>query len=94
MAAKKLSKNALRAVISTLLMISGALALISGVILWIFKTGLIWFIPRKVMTDLHAISAIVMAVLIVVHVVLNVRMYRQEIAALKRELAKTKGKEE
>ena len=90
---KKFSKNALRAVISTLLMISGAVSLITGIVLWIFTTGLIWFIARKVMMNIHAISSVVMAALVIIHVILNVRMYKQEIAALKRDLAAKKEKE-
>ena len=76
---------AIKGIISSLLLLLIICLAITGTILYFGKTGMIWGIPRNVLRNAHTVMAVSMCILVVVHIVLNFRMYRAELRALVRK---------
>ena len=72
----------LKAVISGLLLIVFLILTLSGALLHIGKTGMIWGIARHALRDAHALAAVLMLLLLVAHLFLNRRVFLKEWKAL------------
>lgn len=71
-----------RGIVSTILILSGLLSFSTGAILFFMKYG-IWFcFTRKFLNDTHAVSALIMGAAIIVHLILNRRIYKKEMEIL------------
>ncbi len=74
--------NQLRAIISTLLIISALLSASTGVVLYFVDYGMWLCFTRKFINDVHAMSALIMSLSVTVHFIINQRMYRNELKSL------------
>ncbi|HHX24909.1 MAG TPA: DUF4405 domain-containing protein [Thermoanaerobacterales bacterium] len=71
-----------RAIVSTILIISGLITFVTGGILYFIKYGMwLWF-TRKFLNDAHAVCGLVMGIAVVIHLFLNRHMYKMEMKAL------------
>ena len=73
--------NRARGSISTILILSGFLSLITGVILYFMKYGMWLCFTRKFLNDTHVISGLIMCLAMIIHLVLNRRIYLMEMQA-------------
>ncbi|MEI7885131.1 MAG: hypothetical protein WCI30_07245 [Clostridia bacterium] len=71
-----------RGIVSSILMVSGMLSFITGAILFFTKYGMWLFFTRKLINDTHAISALIMGMALIVHLIINRRIYKVEINEL------------
>lgn len=71
-----------RGVVSTILILSGAVSFFTGAVLYFLKVGMWLCFTRKFLTDAHELSALIMGIAIVVHLVLNRKIYKMEMQAL------------
>lgn len=59
--------NKARAIISTILMLSGFITFVTGGILYFMEYGMwLWF-TRKFLNDAHAVCGVVMGIAIIIH---------------------------
>ena len=79
-----MKKSIIKAVISTLLLLTVLLLAATGALLYFGKTGLVWGISRYFLREFHFYMAIFMCVLAVVHMVLNFRQYFSALCAIMR----------
>jgi len=79
-------KIKLKAVISSLLLLAFLCLAVTGAMLHFGKTGLILGIPRYTLLRIHDWAAIVMVVSVILHFILNLRLF----AAGLKSLAKRK----
>jgi len=71
-----------KAVLSTILILLFLFLASSGALLYFFKTGLILGIARYALREAHFVVAVVMCVLILIHLILNLKVYFSELRAL------------
>jgi len=83
-----MKKPALKAILSTLLILLLLLLAFTGALLYFGKTGLVLGIPRNSLREVHFYTAILMCVFAAVHLILNCRLY---LAGLKTLLKKRRG---
>lgn len=76
----KISK--IRAILSTILILSGLLSLSTGAILYFLKYGMWLCFTRNFLNDIHVFSGLIMGISMTVHFVFNRRMYIVEIKKL------------
>lgn len=74
--------NKIRAVVSTILIITGVITFSTGTILYFLKYGMWFFFTRKFLYDAHAVGGLIMGAVVVVHLYTNRRMYKMEMKAL------------
>ena len=74
----------LKAVISTLLAISFIVLAVSGGVLHFGMTGMIWGIARITWRSIHFWAGAGMCVFIIIHIILNLRIYLSELRAFKK----------
>lgn len=72
----------IRGIVSTVLILSGTVTFITGTILYFMKYGMWLVFTRKFLYDVHAISALIMAIGVILHFILNSRIYKTEIKTL------------
>ena len=77
---KKLSA---KAVISTLLIIAFLLLAFTGALLYFGRTGMILGFTRHLLREVHFWSAASMCVLVPVHFILNLSVYRSELRSMR-----------
>ena len=77
-----MKKPALKAILSSLLILLFLFLAFTGALLFFGKTGLVWGIPRSTLRSIHFVAAITTCVLIIVHLVINRRQYFSELRAL------------
>ena len=70
-----MKKTSLKTAISTLLILFILSLALTGALLYFGKTGMIWGISRNVLREIHFWVAVVLCVLIVMHLILNRRLY-------------------
>jgi len=71
-----------RAVISTILIISGFITFATGAVLYFVKYGMwLWF-TRKFLNDAHALGGLIMGIAVIIHLFINRRMYKMEMKSL------------
>jgi len=68
-----------------MLMICAALSFLTGIVMFFMKYGMWLVFTRAFLRNLHACSSFVMAFLIVIHIFLNRRIYKNELAALRKK---------
>ncbi|MCL2125759.1 MAG: DUF4405 domain-containing protein [Oscillospiraceae bacterium] len=73
---------AVRAVLSTLLIIIVLFLAFTGALLYFGKTGLVWGISRYTLRGIHFAAAILMCLIVVIHFVVNRKIYVAGIRAL------------
>ena len=73
-----MNKPLLKAVLSTLLMISFLLLAVSGFAMHFNTTGLVLGLPRYLLRQLHTVCAAVMSAAVLLHLALNLKLLRAE----------------
>lgn len=68
-----------RGLISTLLILSALVSLITGAILFFLKYGMWLIFTRNFLYNIHAVSGLIMAIAVMIHFIINYRMYIMEI---------------
>jgi len=76
---KKLS---VKAVVSTLLIVLFLFLAFSGALLYFGKTGMVWGVSRAVLREVHFYVACALCILVPVHLVLNFKLYLQELRSV------------
>lgn len=71
-----------RAIISSILVLSGLVSFITGAVLYFLDYGMWLCFTRKFLNDTHAVSAVIMFLAVSVHFILNIGMYRSELKSL------------
>jgi len=71
-----------RGIISTILILSAVLSLSTGAILYFLKYGMWLCFTRNFINDVHAISGLIMGCAVIVHFVINRKMYWHEMKKL------------
>ena len=72
----------IKAILSTLLILIFLFMVFTGALLYFGKTGVVLGISRYVLREAHFWVAVSMCVLIPVHLIVNMRLYRSELRAL------------
>jgi cytochrome b subunit of formate dehydrogenase len=78
----KQSRLKVKAVISTVLIVTTLLVFATGAILYFSKYGMWLIFTRKLINDVHALSALFMGIGIVIHFYLNILLYKREMGQL------------
>lgn len=68
-----MNKPLLKAILSTLLGVSLLLCLVTGLGLFISSTGMVLGLPRYLVRNIHAVSALVMTGAALLHLALNMK---------------------
>ena len=77
-----MNNNKLRGIISTILILSALISCITGAVLYFLQYGMWLIFTRDFLNDVHAVSGLVMALAVIVHLIINYRIYTAEIRAL------------
>lgn len=72
----------IRAIISTLLILTALLSLSSGTILYFLPYGMWLCFTRGFLNDVHALSGLVMGITILIHFIINRHLYTKEMKNL------------
>lgn len=78
----KVSILKIKGIISTLMILLAILTFFTGAVLYFHKYGMWWIFTRKFINDVHALSALLMAIGIFVHFYLNRKLYKMEMKEL------------
>jgi len=76
---KKLSA---KAIVSSLMLLLFLFLAISGAILYFGKTGVIMGLSRSALRNAHTCAAILMCILVLIHLILNRRLYFSELKSI------------
>ena len=71
-----------RGIITTILILSGLFSLSTGAILYFLKYGMWLGLTRKFINDTHAVSGLIMGIAVIIHCLLNRRIYVKRIKNL------------
>lgn len=71
-----------RAIISTILIISALLSASTGAILYFLQYGMWLCFTRQFLNDVHAVSGLIMGCFIIIHFIINRHLYVQEMKSL------------
>lgn len=74
--------NRMRAIISTVLILSAVLSASTGIVLYFLQYGMWLCFTRQLLKDVHAVSGFVMSLSIIVHFIINRHMFAKEIKIL------------
>jgi len=77
-----MKRRIVKAILSSLLMIVFLLMLLTGVLLFFGKTGMIWGFSRYTLRVMHFYMALFMCVLICIHLILNCKLFLSELSGL------------
>ncbi|GAB1476096.1 hypothetical protein MASR2M70_09280 [Bacillota bacterium] len=72
----------LKAILSTLLILFGSVTFLTGAVLYFLEYGMWLIFTRKFINDVHAVSALVMGIVILMHLYLNRKLYKTEMKQL------------
>jgi len=72
----------IKAILSTLLIIFGSVTFFTGAVLYFLEYGMWLIFTRKFINDVHAVSALVMGIVILIHLYLNRKLYKAEMKHL------------
>ena len=78
----KVKKQFVKAVLSSVLLLLFLFLAVSGAMLYFGKTGMVMGVARHTLRQIHAVVALLMCLLIVVHFILNIRTYIGGLKAL------------
>ncbi len=76
-----------KGIISTILILSGLLSFITGTVLYFLNYGMWLCFTRDFLNDIHALSGLIMGIMVITHFCINRRAYLAEMRTL------LKGKE-
>lgn len=82
-----MNRKKLRGLISTILIVTALLSLVTGGILYFLQYGMWLIFTRNFLNNVHVLSGLIMAIAVMIHFIINYRMYLAEINEL---LGKTK----
>lgn len=83
--------NRARAIISTILIITGLITFATGGVLYFLKYGMwLWF-TRKTLNDAHALCGLIMGITVAIHLFLNRHMYKMEMKVLTSKKGKARN---
>lgn len=71
-----------RAILSTLLILSALVSIITGAILYFLKYGMWLIFTRNFLFNTHAVSGLIMGIMVVAHFIINYRIYQAEVRGL------------
>ncbi len=72
----------IKGIISTILILSGLVTFSTGAVLYFVDYGMwLWF-TRKSINDAHALFALIMGLTVIIHLILNRHIYKNEMKAL------------
>jgi hypothetical protein len=71
-----------KAIVSTILIVSGPITFATGAILYFVDYGMWLCFTRRFLNDTHAVSALIMGLALIPHLVFNRRIYKMEMKAL------------
>lgn len=74
--------NKVRGILSTILIISGLLSLSTGAILYFLEYGMWLCFTRKFLNDVHTVSGLILGTSMIVHFILNRRIYMKEVRSI------------
>lgn len=77
-----MSTKKLRGIVSAILVLSALVSLITGTVLYFLKYGMWFGITRYLLSNIHAFSGLLMGIAVVVHFVINRKVFVSEIKAL------------
>ena len=77
-----MKSSAVRAILSTVLILALAALVFTGALLYFGKTGVVWGISRSALRSAHFAAAVAMCLFAAVHLFLNRRAYLAELRAL------------
>ena len=77
-----MNKLALKAVISTILLLIVLFLALTGAILYFGKTGVILGVSRHVLRNAHTLIGAVLCLFAAIHLGINMRVYRKELLSL------------
>ena len=75
-------KNSIKAIISTILVFLFLCLAFTGALLHFGKTGVVWGIPRGVLSGIHFWAAVLTCALTAAHFMLNFKQYKVQLRAL------------
>ena len=78
-----MKKQTYKALVSTVMIILFLCMAFTGALLHFGKTGVVWGIPRGVLSNIHFWAAVLMCVFIVLHFISNFRQYKAELRVLR-----------
>ena len=78
-----MKKLSVKAILSTLLILIFLILAFTGALLYFGRTGVVLGFSRHFLREAHFWTAVSMCVLIPVHLVLNLRIYRAELRTLR-----------
>ena len=70
-----------KGILSICLAAAFVISALSGIVLWIWKGGMILGTARWIVTGVHTWSSVAMAALVLIHFLMNLRMLRGELRA-------------
>ena len=76
-------KKQVKAIISTLLILCLLYLAVTGALMYFGKTGVVWGVSRNTLRGSHFWVAISICALVVVHLILNFRVYLAELRGLR-----------
>jgi len=71
--------SAVKAILSTLLLIAFLILVFSGALLYFGKTGVVWGISRYMLRGVHFCAAVLICICAPVHLFLNRKAYKAEL---------------
>jgi len=77
-----MKKMSVKAVLSSLLIIIFLFLAFSGALLYFGKTGMVWGISRAALREVHFWVACALCVLVPVHLILNLKLFKQELRSI------------
>lgn len=83
-----------KGLISSLLILLGVMMFFTGAILYFSKYGMWWVFTRKFINDVHVLAGLFMGITIIIHFVLNGKLYKAEMKQLMKGESKESSKGE
>ena len=77
-----MKKTPVKAIISSLLLLIFLFLAVSGAMLYFGKTGVVMAFARSALRTAHTCAAAIMCILVIVHLILNCRVYISELKSL------------
>jgi len=74
-------RSVLKAILSTLLILTLLILVFSGTLLYFGKTGVVLGVPRYMLRGIHFCAAVLMCVCAAIHLILNRKAYKAELRA-------------
>jgi len=89
-----MKKQSIKAILSTLLILIFLVLVFTGTLLYFGRTGVVLGFSRYILREAHFWIAASMCVLIPVHLILNLRIYKAELRTMRRRGKESEKSEE